>query len=302
MKRRSWKVVTLSAVASVGLSACSIPAALSVAQKTYGASPYLQVHFSAALTSTDPALAHYTAALQHLTFDLNEQSLAGLPIKSSLNQVNQSLVVMHGATRVATILENKSNIYFNVNFTALSQVPGMTSSTTTLATLNLLLGERWIELPYSLVAQYAHTSLGLNLTRSTIPNGENLLASALANIMARGTATPVAGGYSESGSVAKFLSSLSTELKALGLRPASSTKAAGTYTVSVTMSGSVATGAHLTVVTPVKKYGNAVVRVSATFAHQALAVRTPTSPLVITPAFIKQLGSSGSSLLGGALG
>lgn len=302
MKRLSWKLVTLAAVASIGLSACSIPAALSVAQNTYGGSAYLQVHFTASLTSTDPALAHYSTALQHLTFDLNEQSLAALPIKSSLNQVNQNLVVLHGTSRVATILENKSNLYFNVNFTALSQVPGIATSTSTLATLNLLLGERWIEIPFPLVAQYAHSSAGTTLTRSAISNGENTLLNAVVNLLARGSATPTTSGYSESGSTMKLASVLASVLKTLGLPLESAAKVTGTYSASVTMSGNSATGASVTVVTPVAKYGNVVVLISATFAHQSVAVNTPTSPLVITPALIKQLGSSGSSILSGALG
>lgn len=294
--------MTLAAVASIGLSACSIPAALSVAQNTYGGSQYLQVHFTATLTSTDPALAHYATALQHLTFELNEQSLAGLPIKSSLNQVNQNLVVLHGTSRVATILENKSNVYFNVNFTALSQVPGMTTSASTLTTLNLLLGERWIELPFPLIAQYAHSSAGITLTRSAFSNGENLLLNALVSILAGGTTTPTSSGFSESGSTAKLVSALAQGLKTLGLSSVTATKAPGTYTASVTMSGSIATGAHFTVVTPIVKHGNAIVRVNAAFAHQAVTVTTPASPLVITPALIKQLSGSGSSILSGALG
>ncbi len=302
MKRRSWKMVTLAAVASVGLSACTIPSALSAAQNTYGASPYLQVHFTATLTSTDPALASYSTALQHLTFELNEQSLAGLPIKSSLNQVNQDIVVLHGITRVATILENKSNLYLNLNFSALTQVPGMGSSAATLSTLNLLLGQRWIELPFSVVAQYAHSLAGLTLSRSTIANGENQLLNAVATIMAKGSAKPVTGGFVESGSTAKLVSSLATVLKALGLQSLSAAKTTGTYSVSVAMSGSTATGATVNLVVPTAKYGNETFRLSATFAHQTLAVTTPSSPLVVTTALIKQFGSSAGSILGGALG
>ncbi len=295
-------MVTLAGVASVGLSACSIPAALSVARNTYGSSPYLQVHFNATLTSADPALAHFSTALHHLTFQFNEQSLTGLPIKSSMSQVNQDLLVLDGTTRVATILVNKSNVYFNFDFGALGHVPGMTSSAGTLSTLNLLLGQRWIELPFSLVAQYAHSSAGLSLSRSTLASGENSLVSAVVSILARSASPSVTGGFTASGATATLVSSLTTVLKSLGIHSLVTAKVAGTYNVTVAMSGSSATGATVKLVVPMAKYGNATVTLTSTFAHQTLAVNTPGSSLVITPALIKQLSGSGSSLLGGALG
>jgi hypothetical protein len=295
-------MATLAAVASLGLSACSIPMALSEAQTTFGGSQFLQVHLTASLASADPASAHFATALQHLTFDLNEQSLSGLPIKSSLNRVNQDLVISNGTSRVATILEHKSNVYFNINFAALSHVPGMTVSASTLASINLLLGERWIELPFPLIAQYAHSSAGLNLTRSSISSSENQLLNALVSVLAGGTATTTTQGYSETGSMATLVDALAAGLKSWGSKLTPTTKVLGTYTVSVTMSGTQATGAAVKVVTPIAKYGNAIVNVFATFAHQAVAVETPTYPLVITPTLIKQLGSGGGGFLSGSLG
>jgi hypothetical protein len=294
-------MVTLAAVASLGLSACSIPVALSESQTTLGGSQFLQVHLTATLASADPASTRFARALQNLTFDFNEQSLTGLPIKSSLNQVNQELVVSSGTSRVATFLEHKSNVYFNINFTTLSHVPGLTISAATMASLNLLLGERWIELPFPLIAQYAHSSAGLTLTRSSISSSENLLSNALVSILAEGT-TSTTQGFSETGSLTTLVDALATGLKTLGssFKPAS--KDLGTYSVSVTMSGTQATGATLKVVTPKAKYGRAIIHVFATFAHQAVSVETPTYPLVITPTLIKQLGGNGGGILSGSLG
>ncbi len=302
MKRRVWKMVSVVAVASIGLSACSVPAALSVAHHTYGGSPYLQVHFTASLTSSDPALAHTAAALAHLSFDLNEQSRAGTPISQSLNQVNQDLVVWHGTTRVATFLESQSNLYFNVNFTTLAQVPGASSNSSSLAALSLLLGNRWIELPFALIAQYAHSLKGLKLTASNLATGQNQLLNALVSLLARGTTTPTATGFEQAGSMAQLANALVSQFKGVGLPPSSLSKVKGSYALDVTMSGATATAVVVRLVTPTAKHGDAVVKVSATIAHQALAVAVPASPLVITPALLKQFGAGGGSLLGGSLG
>jgi hypothetical protein len=302
LTRQKWKTVTLAAVASLGLSACSIPVAISEAQTTFGGSQFLQVHLTATLASADPASTNFAKALQDLTFDFNEQSLTGLPIKSSLNQVNQELVVSSGTSRVATFLEHKSNIYFNINLATLSHVPGVTISAATLASLNLLLGERWIELPFPLIARYAHSSASLTLTRSSISSNENLLLNAVVSVLAEGTTTSTTQGFSQTGSLTTLVDALATGLKTLGSSIKPATKDLGTYGVSVTMSGTQATGATLTVVTPQAKYGRAIVHVFATFAHQAVSVETPTYPLVITPTLIKQLGSNGGGALGGSLG
>ncbi len=302
MKRRNWKMVALAALTSVGLSACTIPAAQSVAQNTYGSSPYLQVHFTATLTSADPSLQSVATALAHLRFDLNEQSTTGAPIKSSLNQINQDLVVWHANTRVATILESKSNVYLNVDFSALSRVPGMSSSASSLAALNLLLGQRWIELPYALVAQYTHSAAGLNLTRSALATGPSRLLNAVVTLLAHGTTTSTATGVHVAGSSAQLARALAATLKSLGLASTSTVTAAGSYALDVTLSGTTATALALTVTTPSAKHGPSVLRLAATIAHQTLRVDVPSSPLVITPALVKQLGASGGSLLSGSLG
>ena len=300
--RRSWKMLAVAATASLGLSACSVPVALSQTQKTVGDSAYLQAHFHATLVSHDQAVQRWVGALEHLTFDFNEQSVTGSPIASSLGQVNQSLVVSHGATHVATILEHKSDFYVNVNFAALSEVPGAANNAGTLASLNFLLGNRWIELPFSLVAQYVHSTSHLTLTRSSLPIDENLLLNGFVGFLAQVQPTVTSRGFSESGSLSTLIHALTSRLASFATSLAVPPTLNGSYDLSVAMSGSRASSATLRISVPSVAHGVSVLRVFVTFAHQDVAVATPNNPLVITPALVQQLSGSAKSILSTSLG
>ena len=300
--RRSWKMLAVAATASLGLSACSIPAALSQTQKTVGDSAYLQVHFHATLVSEGQAVQRWAGALDHLTFDFNEQSVTGKPIASSLSQVNQSLVVSHGAAHVATILEHKSDFYVNVNFAALSEVPGAGNNVGTLTSLNFLLGNRWIELPFSLVAHYVRSTSHFTMTRSSLPVDENLLLNEFVGFLAQVPPTANSRGFSESGSLSTLIHALTSRLPIFATYLPVPSTLTGSYDLSVAMSGSRASSATLQISVPSVTHGDSVLRVFATFAHQDIAVATPNNPLVITPALVQQLGSSAKSILSTSLG
>ena len=300
--RRSWKMLAVAATASLGLSACSIPVALSQTQKTVGGSAYLQVHFHATLVSQDQAVQRWAGALDHLTFDFNEQSVTGTPLASSLSSVNQSLVVSHGAAHVATILEHKSDFYVDVNFAALSEIPGAGNNARTLASLNFLLGNRWIELPFSLVAQYVHSTSHLTLTRSSLLIDENLLLNGFVGFLARIPATTNSRGFSESGSLSTLIHALTSRLPSFAKPLAAPSSLTGSYDLSVAMSGSQASSATLQISVPSVTHGVSAVRVFASFAHQDVAIVTPNSPLVITPALVQQLSGSAKSIFSTSLG
>lgn len=304
MTRRSVKTTAMVTVAALGLSACTIPAALSETRATLGGNQYFQDHLEVRLTDATPGSAKLIKVLQALTFEINEQSTTGKPIENSINAVDQELVVMDGQQKVLTLVDVKSNLYLKVNFAALATVPGLSVSSTAaeLAALNVLLGSRWIEVPFSLTSKYASTSLHTKLTQSTVATDENLLTNVVVSLLASDPATTATNTTTVTGSLASLESTLEAILPKTGTSKIPVSATPGTYSVTVKTAESRATGANVVVTVPNGTYGNIIVTAVATFAHQGVKVSAPANPLVITPALIKEFGTNGGGLLGGSLG
>lgn len=299
MTRRTTKMMTLAAAAALGLSACTIPVALSQTTNTLGGSAYLQVHFKVAIAHGGASAAAEAKLLEGLTFDVNVASVNGAPIARALNKLNQELIVWNGSQRVATVIDHKSNLYVNVNIAALAHLPGVAIPANALTTTNLLLGNRWIEIPFDLIAHDAATSRHLTITRSTAVSTELRAVNALVAVLANMPTTTTATGFEQSGTLASLDKALATLVPSTST---STTPVPGTYKIAVTMAGTSATSAVATVVTPNGTAGDARVTMTATFAHQSVHVSTPTYPLVITPALIKKFGgTNGGGVLGAGL-
>jgi hypothetical protein len=298
------KTAAVVTVAALGLSACTIPSALSETRATLGGNQYLQVHFQVRLKDATPGSAKMIKALQALTFEMNEQSTTGKPIENSINAVDQELVVVDGQQKVLTLVDVKSNLYLKVNFAALASVPGLNVSSTAaeLVALNVLLGSRWIEVPFSLTSQYASTSLHTKLTQSTVATDENLLTNVVVSLLTSGSATTATNTTTVAGSLASLENTLKAFLPKTGASKITVPTTPGTYSITVKSTETQATGANVVVTLPNTTYGNIIVTAVATFAHQGVKVNAPANPLVITPALIKEFGTAGGGLLSGSLG
>jgi len=302
--RRSMKTAAMVTVAALGLSACTIPAALSETRATLGGDQYFQNHFQVRLKDATPGSAKMIKLLQALTFEMNEQSTTGQPIENSINHVNQELVVVDGQQKVLTLVDVKSNLYLKVNFAALASVPGLNVSSTAaeLAAINVLLGSRWIEVPFTLTSKYASTSLHTKLTQSTVATDENLLTNVVVSLLASESATTATNTTTVTGSLASLEIALEAILPKTGTSKIPVSATPGTYSVTVKTATTRATGANVVVTVPNGTYGNIIVTAVATFAHQGVKVSAPANPLIITSALIKEFGSNGVGLLGGSLG
>jgi hypothetical protein len=297
--------MVLAGVASLGLSACSIPMALSQASATLGGSQYLQVHFKVAFTGSGANAVQEEKVLKGLTFNLNEESTNGAPLSHALNKVNTSLVVWNGPQRLMTIVDHKSNLYVNVNVNVNVPAIGRLSNAKLpgqeLTAVNLIVGNRWIEFPFDVISQYAKESTHLSLKRSTFASAEILVTNALVAALASGQTTTVAHGFTEAGTLASLVKTLEAIVPAAGATTLPTATAKGTYTVAVTMAGPQATSASASITAPNPPNGNATLTVAATFVHQGVRVSTPTYPLVITPALIKQVMSISAGSNGGGI-
>jgi len=299
--RKSGKLIALAAAASLGLSACTIPMALSQASATLGGSQYLQVHFKVAFAGSGASVVQEEKVLKGLSFNLNEESANGAPLSHALNKVNQSLVVWNGSQRLMTIVDHKSNLYVNVNVPAIGHLSNAKIPGQELTAVNLILGNRWIEFPFTLIYQYAKKSTHFSLKRSSWASAEILVTNALVAALASGQTTTVAHGFTEAGTLASLVKTLEAIVPAAGATTLPTANVNGTYNVAVTMAGAQATSATASITAPSPPNGNATLTVAATFAHQDVRVSTPTYPLVITPALIKQLTSISAGSNGGGI-
>ncbi|MDE3094046.1 MAG: hypothetical protein KGL23_08175 [Acidobacteriota bacterium] len=302
MRIRKAKLMAIVAGASLGLSACSVPVALSDTNATLGASQFLQVHLTANLFAHGASAAKVIKVLKKLSFDMNYQSANGAPLGTALNSARSELIISNATERVATIVDVNSNEYLNVNIPSLAHIPGLGLSATKLAPVNLLLGGRWIEFPHSLLAKYETSTLHLKPTAALAAKNEIQVVDALVSFLAKQPTTTTATGYTQTGTLASLVNALTPLLKSTVATPITTTAAKGSYKLALTMSGNVATAASLAVTTPNGKYGDATLTLTGTFARDNVPVTTPSNALVITNSLIKQLSGGASGLLGGSLG
>ena len=282
-------MVTVVAAASLILSACSIPVALSQTRSVLGGG-YLQIHFSVGVTAPGVAAAKDAKFLQGLTFSIDTQTPPGAPFNSALSHAGQKLTIWRGATHLATLIDLKSNLFLRLNFTALAQVPGVRLSASEIAAGNLFLGGRWIEIPDSLVVKFASPALRLKLKKNSLVSGEYRTLNDLVSVLARGPVTTTATGYSETGTLASLGTALSGVASSSGPDPLPS-KLKGSYSLSVTKTGTQPSSFNFSVTVPRGTLGAVTTRVAGTIAHRRVQVKAPDNPLVITSTLLRQLGA-----------
>jgi len=314
VKVRNGKMMAVVAAASLGLSACSVPVALSDTNATLGASQYLQVHLSANLFVRNPSLAKVIKIIKPLTFDINYQGTTSAPLASSLNTAKSEIVVFNGTQKVLTIVNVHSNEYLNVNISSLANIQGLGLTAAKLAPVNLILGSRWFEFPHSLITKYESSTLHIKASKNSTAVNDVMLVDALVTFFANQPTTTTSTGFTQTGTFASLQKALAAIVKSATTSPSTVTAlktAPGTYKLAVTMNGSVATAAKLAITTPDGKYGDGTLTLNATFAQQSLNIATPSNALVITPAFLSQIaalgstkisGTNGGGILSGALG
>ena len=302
MKIHKGKLIAIVAGASLGLSACTVPVALSDTSATLGGSQFLQVHLTANLFAKGASAAKVIKVLKKLSYDINYQSATGAPLATSLNNARGEIIVSNGTERVLTIVDVNANEYLNVNVAALAHIPGLGLTAAKLAPINLILGGRWFEFPYSLVAKYETSTLHMKPTRTLAALNDIKIVNALVTFFANQPTTTTADGFAQTGTLANLESALMPLLKTAIKSPLPTTTLHGTYKLAVTMNGNVATAAKIAVTAPNGKYGDSTLTLSATFAQANAPVSAPSGALVVTNSLLKQLSGSGSGLLTGSLG
>jgi hypothetical protein len=265
------------------------------AVSSLGAPADLQVHLTASASGPGAQTAEVQKALGALSLDVEFSNPSGAPLSQSDGTANAELIINTGTQAIADIRMVDSNVYVLVNVSAVADIPGVNLPAGELSGLQLLMGGRWFELPKTLLDTYLPSGSSAKAASIKDQADEQKILDALSTVIADTKYTTLPnGGYSETGTLESIVKALLPTIDAIsgGTIPSSPVK--GTYTLSVTESGSTATGASISITAPNGTTGNATIGLQATIAHANDSVVAPTGATIITPSLLKGLFSQAS--------
>jgi len=291
--RRYW--IAGVAAAALGLSACGTAATsdtINSAVSSLSSSQYLQVHFTA--TASGAGSAEAQPYLKLLSFDVNYVNPTGAAI-SQATTPNAEMTFNVGSQALLDLREINGVAYVEINVSALSSIPSANIPASDLAAAQLLIGGRWFELTKGFVKTELKSLVPTSTTLSPAQESKDQatskkLISALTNLIDTGNSTALANGngYSETGSLASVVNALYPTLTSIDPTMSKPADVKGTYDLTLTTSGSTATGGSLTITVP-GSAGDQSVGLQATVTHNNDPIVTPTDATVVTPTLIKGL-------------
>lgn len=293
-------LLVMGVAAALALSACgSSPAAKKAALKSYvaslGASPNLQVTLAAKFHGAGTT-TKVQKILSVLSFGMNFSSTTGSAISQSAGSVNWEITANVSGTPFIDIRDVDSNLYFKLDATQLSKIPGANLPAAEIADVQLVFGGRWFELPTSVLNSVVPRKDSAGTSAFENKALEAKVVDAITNLIVTTPSTSTHNGYTETGTLLSFAKAIQNSIPSLKHEKVPTGSADnGTYTLSVSVSGSSATGASVSITAPNGKKGNATGSLTTTFAHASTTVSTPSGATVITPAFLRQFGLGAKS-------
>jgi hypothetical protein len=290
----------LGVVAStLALSACGTTTKATIDQSvaSLGAQSTVQIHLTG--TATGAANTQAQAILNLVSVDLDYVNPSGSPLSQDPSSLDQEITINVGTKTLADIRGIDGNDYLNIDLSSLSALPGVNLPASELATLQLVIGGRWFEVPKSLIASLAQKDT--TATKAQVAADvaiERKIIDAIAKVIDNGPAKALSGGgYSETGTLASIVDAVWPTIAGVtkSTIPASAAAVKGTYTLTLTNSGSSATGASVTITSPGDAPQITSVGLVATITHNSDTISVPSGATVITPALLKQLEASGTT-------
>jgi hypothetical protein len=186
-----------------------------------------------------------------------------------------------------------SNLYVLVNVSAVADISGVALPASQVASLQLILGGRWFELSKSLLTSIAPAPSATSTAQAAkVAAAERTILDDLSTLIANTAYTTLPnGGYSQTGTLASVVKAVLPTIQSLSGSTLPSTTVKGNYTLTVTASGSNATGGSISVTAPsgVTGQGNDTVGLNVTVAHASLSIVAPTGATIITPSLFQGL-------------
>jgi hypothetical protein len=276
------------AAAALGLSACGATASLNGAVSSLGSSADLQVHVT--MSASGAGTASEQPVLSALSLDVDYSNPSGSPLSQSGGKANVELIVNAGSTPLVDLREVSNTLYLEVNVTALNNIPSVHLSASDLAEAQLLLGGRWFEIPTSLLTSSFPETSKIQANAAKEQAAAKKIADALEKLIDTTPYTTLSsGGYSQTGTLASVVKAVLPVVQSLGGSTGTVGSVQGTYTLTLTTSGTTATGASITITAPNGTQGNASVALTATIAHASDSIAAPANPTVVTRSMLEGL-------------
>jgi hypothetical protein len=291
--KKLWIVGVLAA--SLGLAACGATASLNEAVASIGSSQYLQVHLTG--SAAGPGSTETQQDLSALSVDLTYSNPTGNPLSQSQGVADAEMVVNAGGTPFLDVREVASDVYVKVDAAALSNIPNVKLSSAELSEIQLLFGGRWFEIPASLLNSYVPKSAAASATATKERAIGTKIIDDLTTLINDTSYTSLSGGgYSQTGTLQSVVNAVWPTIASLSTSTPKPTAVKGTYTITVTTSGTTATGGSVSITAPNGASGDATATLTATVAHASVSVVAPTGATIITPSLLKGLiAQSGSA-------
>ena len=289
-------------VASLGLSACGsgTKATIDSSIASLGAQSDLQIHLTASVSGSGTAEAQ--KALDVISMDTRYATPSGGPLSQANGKANGEVILNVGAKPLLDLRAIGSNLYVQIDLSAVNEIPGLpltSQDQSELGALQLLLGDKWFEVPSTLLASELPSSAATKAKAAQDQAIERKIFDALSKLIDNGHATALSsGGYSETGTLESVVKALLPTIQGLDPSATSTSPVQGTYTLTLTNSGSSATGGSISITAPAGSgsSGDATVTLRAAVTHDSDPVVVPTNVTVITPALLQQLEGSASSV------
>ncbi len=291
------KYVIIGAVAAgLGLSACgATPATLDSTLSSVSSQPALELHITASFSG--PGAAKLEQYANDISLDVVEVNPSGGDLTQT-SALDEDVTVNVGSGALLELRDVAGNAYAKIDLSTLSSLPDVDISPSDIAAFNLLFGGRWFEVPASLIK-----SLVAKEQTSTTPTKQetqdvNTLRQAIIHIIETTHSTSVSGGgYSETATLASFVHKLWPTIQSLGISGVSEpTGVKGSYTLSMTTSGSTLTGASVSISAPDSSgSGNDTVALTTTVSHNSESITAPAGATVVTKQLIQELENEAGS-------
>jgi len=292
--RKYWMVGGVVA-ASLGLAACGTsPATLNSAVSSLSSSPDAEIHLTA--TASGPGTAQAQTYLSAISLDATYVNPTGANL-SQATSLNAEVTVNIGNSALLDVRTIAGNVYVLINATALQSLPSLPIPATDLSAANALFGGRWFELPKSLLNSYLKTERAKlkadgatpPATAKDVQEGQAIIAALTKFIENTPSTTLASGGFSETASLQAFVDALWPTVE--GLDPstvAKPTNVKGSYTLTLSTSGSTVTGGSISITAP-GTGGNDTVGLQATVTHSGATISVPANATVLSESVMKGL-------------
>ncbi len=291
---KAFTLVGLLAAGALGLSACGAPATVDQAVTSLGASPYLQLHVTGSLSSTNPNLTKAAFQVKNLSLTLDLASANGANLSGAGSSVDGEARLAVAGTTVLDVRAIGTNLYVEIDPARLDALPGANVPEGVLAAADQMLQGRWFEIPQSLIDRFAaaHQPSAAQVARAQAL--ARAVIAALASLVETAPSSSSHGTFTETGTLQSVLDALAP---VLGVATGATPTVAGTYSISLTTSGTTATAGSVTITSPSPRAlgpsSPVTVSVDATANHESRPVVTPADAIVVTPSMLGQLAAFG---------